>query len=150
MLLPFLAWNISFVDLAGYAWRVRSVLEYKQMQKQIHEQGPAAARNVRRISLNSRVKKMQRNDKKDEKKVLNEHISKRPHSSPSHRQSSRAISSTAVPNANPEFAGLSMGLLLFLAPVSSPVAVMDVNVLAQNGKDDTVKLSVFNFPAKDS
>ena len=69
MLLPFLAWNISFVDLAGYAWRVRSELEYKQMRKQTQEQGPAAARNVRRVSLNSRVKKMQRNDKRDERKA---------------------------------------------------------------------------------
>ena len=49
------------------------------MKKQTQEQGQPAGQTVWKISLNVRVKKMQRNDKKIEE-LLNEHIRKRPHS----------------------------------------------------------------------
>ena len=62
-----------------YAKRARNALEYKQMKKQTQEQGSPAGQTVWKISLNVRVKNMQRNDKKI-KELLNEHIRKRPHS----------------------------------------------------------------------
>ena len=49
------------------------------MKKQTQEQGPPAGRVVRKVSLNVRVNKIQRNDKKI-KELLKEHICKRPHS----------------------------------------------------------------------
>ena len=48
------------------------------MKRQTQEQGPPADYAVRKVSLNVRVKKMQRNDEKIKEQV-NEHIRKRPH-----------------------------------------------------------------------
>ena len=69
---------------------------------------------------------MQRNDKKI-KELLNEHIPQEPALT---EQASCAISATAE-SVHPEFARFGINLILLLAPVLSPAAVVDTNVLVQ-------------------
>ena len=78
------------------------------MKRQTQEQGPPAGHTVRKISLNVRVKKMQRNDKKI-KQQLNEHIRKWPH------QKGNSAGYAAARRDHPEFTGFDR--YLFLAPV---------------------------------
>ena len=69
----------------------------------------------------SESRRLQRSSKKIQR-LLNEHKAILT------GQSSWAISTAAEP-IQPEFAVLGMDLILFLAPASSPAAVMDTNML---------------------